>query len=82
MASAVREAGYEVAFTIAWGDRRRRRRPLRRCPRVEVHASDTPRKLRLKLAPAGWPGLLRDVVPDADGRAARSLLRSRARSQG
>ena len=35
-------------------------RDLFTVPRVEVHASDTPRKLRLKLRPAGWPGLLRD----------------------
>lgn len=59
--SAVRDAGYRVAFTTAWGDPK----PggdLFTVPRVEVHASDTPRKLRLKLALAGWPGLLRDVV--------------------
>jgi peptidoglycan/xylan/chitin deacetylase (PgdA/CDA1 family) len=58
-AAAVREAGYEIAFTTAWGDPR----PggdLFAVPRVEVHASDTPRKLRLKLALAGWPGLPRD----------------------
>jgi peptidoglycan/xylan/chitin deacetylase (PgdA/CDA1 family) len=60
VAAAVREAGYEVAFTTAWGDPR----PggdLFTVPRVEVHASDTPRKLRQKLALAGRrPGLLRD----------------------
>jgi peptidoglycan/xylan/chitin deacetylase (PgdA/CDA1 family) len=60
VAAAVREAGYEVAFTTAWGEPR----PggdLFAVPRVEVHASDTPRKLRQKLALAGWrPGLLRD----------------------
>jgi peptidoglycan/xylan/chitin deacetylase (PgdA/CDA1 family) len=59
VAAAVREAGYAVAFTTAWGDPR----PggdLYTVPRVEVHASDTPRKLRQKLALAGWPGLLRD----------------------
>lgn len=56
---AVCEAGYAVAFTTAWGEPR----PggdLFTVPRVEVHASDTPRKLRQKLALAGWPGLLRD----------------------
>jgi len=61
IAAAVREAGYEIAFTTAWGDPR----PggdLFAVPRVEVHASDTPRKLRLKLALAGWPGLLRDAL--------------------
>jgi peptidoglycan/xylan/chitin deacetylase (PgdA/CDA1 family) len=59
--AAVREAGYGVAFTTAWGDPR----PggdLFTVPRVEVHASDTPRKLRQKLALAGWPGLLRDSL--------------------
>jgi peptidoglycan/xylan/chitin deacetylase (PgdA/CDA1 family) len=59
--AGVRAAGYEVAFTTAWGDPK----PggdLYTMPRVEVHASDTPRKLRLKLALAGWPGLLRDSL--------------------
>lgn len=59
VATAVREAGYEVSFTTAWGEPK----PggdLYTVPRVEIHASDTPRKLRLKLALAGWPGLLRD----------------------
>jgi peptidoglycan/xylan/chitin deacetylase (PgdA/CDA1 family) len=61
VAAAVDAAGYEVAFTTAWGDPK----PggdLYTVPRVEVHASDTPRKLRLKLAFAGWPGLLRDSL--------------------
>jgi peptidoglycan/xylan/chitin deacetylase (PgdA/CDA1 family) len=58
LAAAVREAGYEVAFTTAWGEPRGADRHL--LPRIEVHASDTPRKLRLKLAAAGWPGLVRD----------------------
>lgn len=61
IAVAVREAGYAVAFTTAWGD------PcpegdLYAVPRIEVHASDTPRKLRMKMALAGWPGLLRDSL--------------------
>lgn len=58
---AAREAGYAVAFTTAWGDPR----PgcdLLAVPRVEVHASDTPRKLRQKLALAAWPALLRDSL--------------------
>jgi peptidoglycan/xylan/chitin deacetylase (PgdA/CDA1 family) len=61
VAAAVREAGYEIAFTTAWGDPK----PggdLYTVPRVEVHASDSPRKLRLKLALAGWPGPLRDSL--------------------
>jgi len=60
--AATRAAGYEAAFTTAWGDPR----PggdLFTVPRIEVHAGDTPRKLRLKLALAGWrPGLLRDAL--------------------
>lgn len=57
---AVREAGYAVAFTTAWGDPQPGGDPFT-VPRVEVHASDTPRKLRQKLALAGWrPGMLRD----------------------
>ncbi|HEU4943712.1 MAG TPA: polysaccharide deacetylase family protein [Solirubrobacterales bacterium] len=59
--AAVREAGYAIAFTTAWGDPRPGGDPFT-VPRVEVHASDTPRKLRLKLALAAWPGLLRDSL--------------------
>jgi peptidoglycan/xylan/chitin deacetylase (PgdA/CDA1 family) len=59
LATAVEQAGYEIAFTTAWGDPDRdTSRYL--LPRTEIHASDTPRKLRLKLAAAGWPGLARD----------------------
>jgi peptidoglycan/xylan/chitin deacetylase (PgdA/CDA1 family) len=61
LAAAVREAGYAVAFTTAWGDPRPGGNPFT-VPRVEVHASDTPRKLRQKLALAGWPGPLRDSL--------------------
>jgi peptidoglycan/xylan/chitin deacetylase (PgdA/CDA1 family) len=60
-ASAVRAAGYSVAFTTAWGDPRPGGDSYT-VPRVEVHASDSPRKLRLKLALAGRPGLLRDSL--------------------
>ncbi len=61
LAAAVRDAGYEIAFTTAWGnphpgvDRYA-------VPRIEVHASDTPRKLRLKMALASWPGPIRDSL--------------------
>jgi peptidoglycan/xylan/chitin deacetylase (PgdA/CDA1 family) len=55
----VESAGYAVAFTTAWGDPRPGGDPFT-VPRVEVHASDSPAKLRRKLALAGWPGLLRD----------------------
>jgi peptidoglycan/xylan/chitin deacetylase (PgdA/CDA1 family) len=59
--AAVRGAGYAVAFTTTWGDPRPGDDPYT-VPRVEVHAGDTPRKLRLKLALAGRPGLLRDSL--------------------
>lgn len=59
LAAAAREAGYEVAFTVDWGVVRPGADP-HALPRIEVHASDSPRKLRLKLLAAGWPGLLRD----------------------
>ena len=56
LAAAAERAGYELAFTTAWGD------PASAAgrhllPRVEVHASDTPRKLAAKLALTGraWP---------------------------
>jgi peptidoglycan/xylan/chitin deacetylase (PgdA/CDA1 family) len=60
LAAATREAGYEVAFTVDWGVVGDGADP-HALPRIEVHASDTPRKLRLKLLAAGWPGKLRDV---------------------
>jgi peptidoglycan/xylan/chitin deacetylase (PgdA/CDA1 family) len=61
-AVAVQEAGYAVAFTTAWGEPRPGA-DIYSVPRVEIHASDTPRKLRLKLALAGWrPGILRDAL--------------------
>lgn len=59
LAQAVREAGYEVAFTVEWGALRAGTDPYA-VPRVEIHASDTPQKLKLKLAAATWPGRLRD----------------------
>jgi peptidoglycan/xylan/chitin deacetylase (PgdA/CDA1 family)/glycosyltransferase involved in cell wall biosynthesis len=53
-AAAVRDAGYALAFTVDPGIVRRGadRYAL---PRIEVLASDTPRKLRLKIATAEWP---------------------------
>lgn len=54
VAAAVREAGYQAAFTVKTGvaqpgtDRYA-------LPRVEVFRSDTPRKLRIKLTTAEWP---------------------------
>lgn len=60
LAAMAKEAGYEVAFTVDWGVVGEGADPYT-LPRVEIHASDTPRKLRLKLLAAGWPGRLRDV---------------------
>jgi peptidoglycan/xylan/chitin deacetylase (PgdA/CDA1 family) len=51
-------AGYEASFTVEPGvvadgvDRHA-------LSRIEVHAGDTPRRLRRKLLSAGWPGPLR-----------------------
>lgn len=61
IAAAAQEAGYSAAFTIDCGavqagsDRNA-------LPRIEVLASDTPRRLRLKLATSRWPKRLRDRV--------------------
>lgn len=60
IAQMARKAGYEVAFTVDWGVVGPGSDPFA-LPRVEIHASDTPRKLRLKLLAASWPGRLRDV---------------------
>jgi GT2 family glycosyltransferase/peptidoglycan/xylan/chitin deacetylase (PgdA/CDA1 family) len=54
IATTAAAAGYEAAFTIDHG----RVRPGANryaLPRIEVLASDTPARLRLKLATAGWP---------------------------
>jgi GT2 family glycosyltransferase/peptidoglycan/xylan/chitin deacetylase (PgdA/CDA1 family) len=61
VAAAARRAGYAVAFTVASGVVRRGadRYAL---PRIEVLASDTPWKLRLKLATAEWPSRRRGRV--------------------
>lgn len=60
LASAVREAGYETAFTIESGAQRDDTDPYA-VPRVEVRAGDSPEKLKLKLAAATWPVRLRDL---------------------
>jgi glycosyltransferase involved in cell wall biosynthesis/peptidoglycan/xylan/chitin deacetylase (PgdA/CDA1 family) len=54
LGAAVRDAGYEAAFTVDSGfvQRGADRYAL---PRIEVLAGDTPRKLRLKVATARWP---------------------------
>jgi peptidoglycan/xylan/chitin deacetylase (PgdA/CDA1 family) len=59
LAAAVREAGYGSAFTVEWGTVKPGTDPFA-IPRIEVHASDSPRKLKAKLALGGWHGLARD----------------------
>jgi GT2 family glycosyltransferase/peptidoglycan/xylan/chitin deacetylase (PgdA/CDA1 family) len=54
IAKAAAAAGYEAAFTIDHG-RARVGGDRYALPRIEVLAGDTPARLRLKLATAGWP---------------------------
>jgi peptidoglycan/xylan/chitin deacetylase (PgdA/CDA1 family) len=54
VAAAVHDAGYVAAFTVGQGVVGRTS-PRYALPRIEVYASDTPEKLLLKLAIAGWP---------------------------
>jgi GT2 family glycosyltransferase/peptidoglycan/xylan/chitin deacetylase (PgdA/CDA1 family) len=54
IADAVAASGYRAAFTVAPGVVERGCDPFS-LPRVEVLASDTPARLRLKIATAGWP---------------------------
>lgn len=54
IADAVGASGYRAAFTVTPGTVERGCDPFS-LPRVEVLASDTPARLRLKLATAGWP---------------------------
>ncbi|HET8955198.1 MAG TPA: glycosyltransferase [Solirubrobacterales bacterium] len=61
IADAVAASGYRAAFTVAPGVVERGCDPF--ClPRVEVLASDTPARLRLKIATAGWPHRLRQQL--------------------
>jgi GT2 family glycosyltransferase/peptidoglycan/xylan/chitin deacetylase (PgdA/CDA1 family) len=60
-AREAREAGYAAAFTIEPGVLREGLDP-HALPRIEVMAADTPRRLRVKLATAGWPPLARRVL--------------------
>lgn len=61
LAEAVDDAGYEVAFTVDWGAVAPGADP-HATPRVEVHAGDSPRTLRLKLAAAARPPWQREPV--------------------
>jgi peptidoglycan/xylan/chitin deacetylase (PgdA/CDA1 family) len=59
IAALAAEAGYAAAFTIDPGVARVGNSRFE-LPRIEVLASDTPCRLRLKLATARWPARLRD----------------------
>jgi peptidoglycan/xylan/chitin deacetylase (PgdA/CDA1 family) len=61
LAAAVREARYRIAFTVDWGEVVAGADPYA-LPRVEVHAGDGPRGLRLKLAAAGRPAPVQEAV--------------------
>lgn len=58
IAEAARAAGYEASFTVEPGVVTGKADP-HALPRVEVHAGDTPPRLRRKLRAAGW----RRIVP-------------------
>jgi peptidoglycan/xylan/chitin deacetylase (PgdA/CDA1 family) len=71
VASTVRQAGYEIAFTVDRGIVENGVDP-HALPRIAVHVDDTPRKLHMKLSAATlprparaalhWLGRLREVV--------------------
>lgn len=61
VAEAVREAGYEVAFTVDRGAVEADSDP-HALPRFAVHADDTGHRLHLKLATAAWRERLRDAL--------------------
>jgi peptidoglycan/xylan/chitin deacetylase (PgdA/CDA1 family) len=61
LAQAVRDAGYEVAFTMDRGVVRPGSDP-HSLPRLAVHSSDTGRGLHLKMATAHWPGPVRGAL--------------------
>jgi peptidoglycan/xylan/chitin deacetylase (PgdA/CDA1 family) len=54
VAQAVRDAGYEVAFTVERGIVQGGT-DLHALPRTAVHVDDSPRKLHMKLAASKWP---------------------------
>jgi peptidoglycan/xylan/chitin deacetylase (PgdA/CDA1 family) len=75
VAAAVREAGYEVAFTVDRGVVEPDSDP-HALPRFAVHADDTARKLHLKLTAATLPHPIRTALRRlaALGSAARSYI--------
>lgn len=60
IAEVARAAGYRASFTVEPGVATERTDP-HLLPRIEVHASDSPRRLRMKLLTAGGPRPLRDT---------------------
>jgi glycosyltransferase involved in cell wall biosynthesis/peptidoglycan/xylan/chitin deacetylase (PgdA/CDA1 family) len=58
VAAAVKEAGYELAFTVEPGAARPGENPYA-LPRVEVLAADSPRTVLIKMRTATWPAWLR-----------------------
>lgn len=58
IAAVARNAGYAASFTVEPGIVRDGADP-HTLPRIEVFASDTPRRLQRKLLTAGWPAALR-----------------------
>jgi peptidoglycan/xylan/chitin deacetylase (PgdA/CDA1 family) len=58
VAAAVKDAGYELAFTVRPGAADRSESPYA-LPRVEVFAADGPRAVRLQARSAAWPAWLR-----------------------
>ncbi len=61
VAGAAHRAGYEAAFTTDPGVVRRHSERTA-LPRIEVHATDTPRQVRLLVSSAGWPEPIRRRV--------------------
>ena len=57
IAMVAHAAGYEASFTVEPGVVTGKSSP-QAVPRIEVHASDTPSRLRRKLLSAGWPAPL------------------------
>jgi peptidoglycan/xylan/chitin deacetylase (PgdA/CDA1 family) len=71
VAGIVREAGYEVAFTVDRGVVENGV-SLHALPRIAVHADDTPRRLHLKLVTANWPHPVRAALRWVDQLRARA----------
>lgn len=71
VASAVRDAGYEVAFTVDRGIVENGVDPYA-LPRIAVHVDDTPWRLHMKLAALNWPRPARVAVGWLNGLRGRT----------